>query len=456
MLLPAAPAPRPGAASFGGFGSVTPTAGGALDASLPLLHPAGGGAASLGGVAPAQLLRYEVVVVTSDVRGAGTDGGVWVLLEGTLGSSGWTRLEGGPGNVSGGLECSLGGWADWLCWSGLAAKAVLVCRAHHLAQPSRAHRNLSPHPFVLSSTCPPTAQFDRGCRDVFSLLAPNLGVLTEVGVRKEPPLPQGGAERGGSGGGGGGTDWHLHSVEVMHPGECWNNCSVAFIMVGLLVGFGSALSVPVFLLPQPSPAQHPTRPKAKPTHPPTPNNPPGLQRRFSFPWGRWLRGATAEAVLTCSDLLPTAGTIGGQTARPADVSSAPRGLPLIGSPGVAGLLGGVGSPPPLPPFLLRSSPGAVAGTGVVPGGGGLQSVTPSYRVTVVTSDVDEGGTDEDVVLVIYGEAGNTGELRLEGGPGDFERGKVGGREREGRGGKRCSCPARLVDLECCPVNCPLC
>jgi hypothetical protein len=87
----------------GGFGSVTVTAGGASDggaaaAGAPLARAL---SASCGGIpCAAPLLRYEVVVVTSDLRGAGTDGVVWVMLEGSLGSSGWTRLEASADNVS--------------------------------------------------------------------------------------------------------------------------------------------------------------------------------------------------------------------------------------------------------------------------------------------------------------------------------------------------------------------
>jgi len=141
-----------------------------------------------------------------------------------------------------------------------------------------------------------------------------------------------------------------------------------------------------------------------------------------FPWGRWLRGSSAEAVLTCSDLLPSAGTIGGQTARTADA------LPVIGSPplGAGAALGGVGGSPPLPLFAMRRSPSGALLGGYGAGGvtGASLGVTPAYRITVFTSDVEGGGTDDDVVVVIYGEAGNTGELRLEGGPGAFERGRV--------------------------------
>ena len=81
VLLPAA---RPGPVG-GGFGSVTATSG---------------GAGSDGGGAGKALLRYEVTFVTGDARNAGTDGVVSVSLEGTLGSSGWTRLEASPDNVS--------------------------------------------------------------------------------------------------------------------------------------------------------------------------------------------------------------------------------------------------------------------------------------------------------------------------------------------------------------------
>lgn len=78
--------------------------------------PAPGASAPAAG---AGLLRYEVAVVTSDVRDAGTDARVWVLLEGSKGRSGWTRLEASPDNVrpvtGGGSGGGRGCTAGW-CW----------------------------------------------------------------------------------------------------------------------------------------------------------------------------------------------------------------------------------------------------------------------------------------------------------------------------------------------------
>lgn len=48
----------------------------------------------------------------------------------------------------------------------------------------------------------------------------------------------------------------------------------------------------------------------------------------------------------------------------------------------------------------------------------------TYRVSVTTSDIRGAGTDADVVMVLYGDKGDTGERRLESSANDFERGQV--------------------------------
>jgi len=233
LLLPSPspPPPTPGVAA-GGFGSVTPTAGGAASASglRPSVGAQRGGSASIGGAVP-PLLRYEVVVATSDVRGAGTDGAVWVLLEGTAGSSGWTRLEASTDNVRAHVLRGVWGVLRVWCVCGVCVCVFWVgffweCVMVNVCVEGFGGGLLFVLLLALSHMCPdnppPPHQFDRGCRDVFSLVAPDLGVLTEVGVRKDV-APPGSGDRGGSGGGGGGQDWHLHSIEVLHPGA-WCVC----------------------------------------------------------------------------------------------------------------------------------------------------------------------------------------------------------------------------------------
>lgn len=69
------------------------------------------------------VLRYELTLATSDFRGAGTDGVVWVQLEGTLGASGWTRLEASADNVR---PFSAAGVAVVLLWSPLACPLLVL------------------------------------------------------------------------------------------------------------------------------------------------------------------------------------------------------------------------------------------------------------------------------------------------------------------------------------------
>ncbi|KAI8462529.1 MAG: hypothetical protein J3K34DRAFT_500007 [Monoraphidium minutum] len=322
--------------------------GGAAPDAAPGAPGADAAAPGLG-VAGVGLLRYEVAVLTSDYKDAGTDGRVWVLLEGAKGRSGWTRLEASADN------------------------------------------------------------FERGCRDVFTLVAPDLGPIREVAVRKEGGAP-GGAGAGAAGGaaGAGGAaarDWHLHSVEVLHP---------------------------------------------------------GLQRRFVFPAHRWLRGASCEAALSAIQPLPTPGPAPGppgaspRTPASAAASPAPASAADAFAGGGAGPQpyspgGGVfgGDPAPLSPAAgaplpLLTAPHALSGGG---GGGAAAPASPTaaaaghspgvvadprlpvvYRAIVIRTAGAEGGeygtgggagvVDSalgDVAVVVYGEAGNTGELRLEGG-----------------------------------------
>uniref|UniRef100_A0A7S3VHN2 PLAT domain-containing protein n=1 Tax=Dunaliella tertiolecta TaxID=3047 RepID=A0A7S3VHN2_DUNTE len=91
-----------------------------------------------------QLLQYEVIVFTSDVRGAGTDANV---------------------------EMELWGTKD----------------------------HTSPHRLDTSAN-----NFERGQKDMFAIKAPDIGDLTHVIVRKDNSGLLG-------------TDWHLQSVEVLHP-----------------------------------------------------------------------------------------------------------------------------------------------------------------------------------------------------------------------------------------------
>lgn len=95
-------------------------------------------------------------------------------------------------------------------------------------------------------------------------------------------------------------------------------------------------------------------------------------------------------------------------------------LPLIG-----------GIPPPFNQ-PASSIPTGYGGMMVTSTSGGPP---PIYHVVVTTGDAvgDVGPGDGDVSIVIYGEAGNTGVLRLEGEPEDFEPGKV--RHGAGKGGK---------------------
>lgn len=165
-------------------------------------------------------------------------------------------------------------------------------------------------------------------------------------------------------------------------------------------------------------------------------------------------------MLTSSDLLPSAGTVGGQPSALAALAAAraASGLvhPAVATGGLAPVLGQA--------TLLgaRSGSGSLSGVtsykvGGVGGwhrqrGGGAVSLIhclavrphthgahaqlaaalyshhppPRPQVTVATADEEGAGTAEGVLLVvIYGEAGNTGELRLGGGDGGFGRGKVG-------------------------------
>lgn len=229
------------------------------------------------------------------------------------------------------------------------------------------------HPLPANTTTTITAlpnhndrQFARGCRDVFSLLCPDLGAITEVGVRLEPAPGRASGLAGASVATAAAVppkDWHLQGVEVLHP---------------------------------------------------------RLQRRFAFPCGRWLRGGgggASEVALTGGELEPAAS------------------LPRVSSIGAAagGAAMDAAAWPQLPPlsqhqaqqhhqpqqFDLDRAHSCGAGTGLPP-----LAALACYRVTVMTGDVEGGGTGEDVALVIYGEAGNTGELRLSGADGDFWRGKV--------------------------------
>jgi hypothetical protein len=101
---------------------------------------AGGGG---GGAAPQ--LRYEVAVATSDVPDAGTDGGVWVLLEGTRGRSGWVRLESGVANVRG-ARGDGGSSPPPGRVAGLSCRISVVWR--HPARPTPHLFGPTPHPFT--------------------------------------------------------------------------------------------------------------------------------------------------------------------------------------------------------------------------------------------------------------------------------------------------------------------
>ena len=151
------------------------------------------------------VLRYKVVVTTSSVPSAGTDGCVWILLEGTIGRSGWMRLEASAGNVSA---------------AGLLAVLVLLpvasrcffCTGWTACFPGTLK-------LTRAFSIPTTWQFEPGRRDVFTLAAPDLGHLTGVYVRKEDAgsAPGLSPEPAASG------DWHLASVEVFHPGRRRSN-----------------------------------------------------------------------------------------------------------------------------------------------------------------------------------------------------------------------------------------
>jgi hypothetical protein len=86
------------------------------------------------GAAAEASTQYQVVVYTGDVQGAGTDGDVWLWVDGTFGRSGWLYLDNSEDNFErnktdyfyftlanlGTLSAAwiyfrpAGGWPDWL------------------------------------------------------------------------------------------------------------------------------------------------------------------------------------------------------------------------------------------------------------------------------------------------------------------------------------------------------
>lgn len=46
-----------------------------------------------------------------------------------------------------------------------------------------------------------------------------------------------------------------------------------------------------------------------------------------------------------------------------------------------------------------------------------------YKITVFTGDKRSAGTDADVVIVLYGSVGDSGEWKLDNKGNNFERGK---------------------------------
>jgi hypothetical protein len=53
----------------------------------------------------------------------------------------------------------------------------------------------------------------------------------------------------------------------------------------------------------------------------------------------------------------------------------------------------------------------------------LYSQVVKYKITVITGDVRNAGTDADVSLVLYGTQGDSGEWKLKNQDNNFERGK---------------------------------
>lgn len=86
------------------------------------------------GATPEATTQYQVTVYTHDVQGAGTDGDVWLWVDGNLGRSGWLYLDNSDDNFErnktdyfyftladlGTLSAAwiyfrpAGGWPDWL------------------------------------------------------------------------------------------------------------------------------------------------------------------------------------------------------------------------------------------------------------------------------------------------------------------------------------------------------
>ena len=151
----------------------------------------------------------------------------------------------------------------------------------------------------------------------------------------------------------------------------------------------------------------------------------GLLRQFVFPANRWFRGPSCEAHLASNEPLadsgaPAAAATSRQTFSPTGSGSrTPTGqLPQRGS--CASLVGvAASSSAPLPLLTAPHTASHVLLRDADP------RRPPSYRVLVLATNGSAGGgswdgatgplvgTGDDVLTaVIYGDAGNTGEVRL--------------------------------------------
>ena len=143
--------------------------------------------------AKGQLLKWNIIVNTSDIRGAGTDSNVAIEIWGA--------------QVRGGAHAGY----EWV-----RCKGGKPCTRMHAHTPAVPYLNAPPppphtHPRLPQDHTAPMKldtsanNFERGMRDEFWIKAPDLGELTHIVVHKDAW--------------GLGEEWHLASVEVFHPGE---------------------------------------------------------------------------------------------------------------------------------------------------------------------------------------------------------------------------------------------
>uniref|UniRef100_A0A383W527 PLAT domain-containing protein n=1 Tax=Tetradesmus obliquus TaxID=3088 RepID=A0A383W527_TETOB len=129
---------------------------------------------------------------------------------------------------------------------------------------------------------------------------------------------------------------------------------------------------------------------------------PLLQKQWILLCGKWLGKSQAQQAAAAA-----ASKVAGSDAPEAKAAAAAAAAKAVGVPQGC---------------LVILAPGADVGAGNAAGSQGPRLV--SYKVEVQTSDIRGAGTDADVLLTIFGSAGDSGPQKLFTSANDFERGKL--------------------------------